>query len=131
MGRVWPRHGHYGRPLNSAVRFHANVDAKPIGKFTIALFGVGLVLVVVVSLDQPGGPVREVHGVVLSVAVEHRDMAPSSQMAAITLPDGSKVSARVVTSALVKPGQAVRLNEYRGPMTGRKTYEVIATEGGT
>ena len=24
MGRVWPRHGHHGRPLNSVVRSHRN-----------------------------------------------------------------------------------------------------------
>ena len=27
MGRVWPRHGHRGRPLNSVVRLHMNSDA--------------------------------------------------------------------------------------------------------
>jgi hypothetical protein len=24
VGRVWPRHGHHGRPLNSVVRLHLN-----------------------------------------------------------------------------------------------------------
>ena len=106
------------------------MDAKPIGKLTIALFGVGLMVVVLVSLDQPSGPVREFHAVVLSVAAESRE-GPPRQVAAISLPEGSKVSAHVATSALVRPGQAVRVTEYSGAMTGRKSYEITAVEGGT
>ena len=101
------------------------------GEFhTIALFGVGLMVVVLVSLDQPGGPVREFHAVVLGVTVESRE-GPSSQVATISLPEGSKVSAHVATSELVRPGQTVRVTECSGAMTGRKSYEVTAIEGGT
>ena len=106
------------------------MDAKPIGMLTIALIGVGLMVVVLVSLDQPGGPVREVHAVVLGVTAESRE-GPSSQVATISLPEGSKVSAHVATSELVRPGQTVRVTEYSGAMTGHKSYEVTAIEGGT
>jgi hypothetical protein len=37
VGRVWPRHGHRGRPLNSVVRLHENQR----GSFFRASFGVG------------------------------------------------------------------------------------------
>lgn len=39
MGRVWPRHGHRGRPLNSIVSRHL----KPVA-FIVAAFTVGFVL---------------------------------------------------------------------------------------
>ncbi len=30
MGRVWPRHGHRGRPLNLVVRAHRNVERQAL-----------------------------------------------------------------------------------------------------
>ena len=38
MGRVWPRHGHGGRPLNSAVRQH------PVPLETYEIVAIGVVI---------------------------------------------------------------------------------------
>jgi hypothetical protein len=49
----------------------------------------------------------------------------------VALREGGNVQARVIAAAPVRAGQSVRLNEYRGALTGKKTYEVVAVEGGT
>jgi hypothetical protein len=107
------------------------MDPQPIGKLTVILGGVVLLAAVTAWFDQPGGPVRVVRGVVTGAALEPRDTGPSSQIATVMLPEGAKVRARVIAASPVNPGETVRLNEYSGTMTGRKTYEVISVEGRT
>lgn len=88
-------------------------------------------VIILVSLDQPGGPVRATSGVVVGSALQQTDATPSFAIATVTLREGGNVQARVIAPSHVNAGQSVRLNEYRSVVTGRKTYEVIAVEGGT
>ena len=99
-------------------------------KLSIQLGGLIIVGALVMSMDQPGAS-RVVFGTIDGVAVQPSDTGPSKQIAGVTLADGSKVQARVSSSSLVRAGEKVRLNEYRGIFFGRKTYEVVSAEGGT
>jgi hypothetical protein len=108
------------------------VDAPPTRK--LAIIAVGTVVVVggaIVLLDQPGGPVRVLRGTVVGADVRPSDTEPSQQIVTVALPEGSTAQAKVVARGLVKPGQAVRVNEYSGAITKRKTYEVVSIEGAT
>ena len=48
MGRVWPRHGHRGRPLNSVVRRHFR--QRTMGHAIYDALGIGLSIVVGILL---------------------------------------------------------------------------------
>ena len=98
----------------------------PIKRSTAVFFAVVVVAAVAMSFDISGGPTRELSGVVKATAVEPRDTGPSPQVATIALSDGSIVPAAVRPPMLVNPGQTVQVREYRGIISGGRTYEVSA-----
>jgi uncharacterized OB-fold protein len=105
---------------------------KTVSKAALIIVGVLMAAVIVVfSLDQPGGPIRARSGVIVGAVLNPNDTGPSFVVATVALREGGNVQARVVAPSPVKTGQSVRLNEYRGVVTGHKTYEVVAIEGGT
>jgi hypothetical protein len=95
---------------------------------TVLFIGAVVVVALAMSFDIPGGPTQELEGVVKGTAVEPRDTGPSPQIATIALSTGVQVQAAVNSRAFVHPGQAVRVLEHRGIMSGRKTYEVLGAK---
>jgi len=59
VGRVCPRHRHRGRPLNSVVKFHSDMEAS-VKKtpFAALLLAVVIMALAVSALDMSGGSVQ-------------------------------------------------------------------------
>ena len=91
---------------------------------TLVIVTVLVAAAVVMSTDLGGGPTREVEGVVKGTAAVP-SQGPTTQLATVLLADGSQVTATVQSSALVHPGQTVRVREYRRIITAGKTYEIL------
>ena len=81
------------------------------------------------ALNQPGGPVREVKGVIESSRYLPQQTGPAKQVAAVRLPDGSLVQATVIKTIATKPGDTARLRVYQPVFVGAERYEVIAIGG--
>ena len=94
---------------------------------------VGLVAVVVLtivvfgSLNYPGGPVKQVAGIVRSYGYMQNDGSPT-KVVSVQLQSGGVVQARSTTNLIVKSGDAVRIDVYRRLLTGSETFMVVGLE---
>jgi len=79
-------------------------------------------------LNQPGGPVEEVTGIVQSYGFLPNDSGPPPQTATIGLSNGMTVRAKVRSGVLLQPGQISKVRVYRRVITGTKAYEVVGTQ---
>ena len=121
MGRVWPRHGHRGRPLNSAVSCHS-MNSGPKGNLLyVIVVGGALALIAYFGADYaPGGvnlssesvvPSATVEGEVLSIAAASRG-SPGAKEAVVKLTSGETVRAYVPPACVVFPGQIAKLARF-------------------
>ena len=102
------------------------------GKRRYVLIGAMAVLIaiaIVMGLNQPGGPIREVKGRVESSRYLPQQRGPAVQLAAVRLHDGSLVQATVISTIAAKAGDLATMRVYRPVVLGGEKYEVIATGG--
>ena len=103
-------------------------NAQRQGRYVlIGAMVVLIAMVIAMALNQPGGPVREVKGVVESSRYLPQQAGPAIQIAAVRLPDGLFVQATVIKTIAAKPGDVATLRVYRPVFAGPEKYEVIAT----
>ena len=126
MGRVWPRHGHHGRPLNSVVRFHLNVATQSL--WVSRVFLVATVLFVLYLLfsyvDRVGAPVSETSGTVLGVVHVPAD-GPPKKAVSVRLADKRVVTVIASRDEQFVAGQPVRVSIYRRLISGIEEHGII------
>ncbi len=124
MGRVWPRHGHRGRPLNSIVRCHCPVEPSPNrGNLTYVLVvGAALLWILyqsgVLSTVSAEFPVE---GIVISV----ENSGPGKE-AVVQLNSGEKITATIPAACIVFPGQIAQVSSL-GRGWGVPQYMILSS----
>ena len=93
----------------------------------IAIVAVAIAGFIVMSTDFPGGPSRDLEGIVKGTAVDSREGA-SPQVATVVVAEAGEVRASVNPGVFVHPGQAVRVREHQRIISGAKSYEVFAVK---
>lgn len=89
-----------------------------VAVITIVFFG---------SLNYPGGPVKQVVGIVRSYGfIQHE--GPPTKVVSVQLQSGVVVQARSTTDLVVKSGDSVRANVHRRLLTGSETYTLVGLE---
>jgi hypothetical protein len=88
------------------------------------LTGALLLAVGFVSLNQPGGPAREMVAIVESSGFRPSEYSLSDNTASVRLDDGRIVRAKVRTASIPLVGQKVKVVELRRVLTGQLVYEV-------
>jgi hypothetical protein len=117
VGRVWPRHGRRGRPLNSVVSCHSMKLSTNVALWGLAVLAAAVLEQVIANPAYLDGPMGAfVEGEVLSVDPSPSDAKTgASRKATVKLRTGEIVRA-TVGGCIVFPGQTARLSKYgRGP----------------
>ena len=97
-------------------------------RLTIGIGALFLGFALLLSLNQPGGPVFETTGVVQTSGFLPGETKPSAQIVTVRLAGGSTVQAEVSQNVLIVPGQTARVRVYRRTITGTEAYEVVGAE---
>lgn len=83
-----------------------------------------LLTVAFMSLNQPGGPARELIAIVENSGFQPSEYSLSNNTAHVRFADGRLVRAKVRTPSIPLVGQKVRVIELRKVLTGHVVYEV-------
>ncbi len=86
-----------------------------------------IAIFLIFSLDQAGGPVSDMRGVVEVSGYVPSGAGPAVQIASVRLADGTLVQATVDGSVTVHPGQLAHIRAYQRIITGARKYEVVST----
>jgi hypothetical protein len=80
------------------------------------------------ALNQPGGPVTEVVGIIETVGGVPSDVGPPGMIATVRLNDGSLIQANVLPGVSAQQSQVAYVHILRRVLSGAQSYEVYRTE---